>query len=118
MPPKKPTTRKFPREPNMQESEVEESSSLAVARQLEFAPKSLLVIKTTNKKDFVQPPTFGDTEVNIGAKKIFPHWEELFKKIKKEDPLEYTPHNDPNTRRLGDDVLPNICRAYLHMVVS
>jgi hypothetical protein len=31
----------------------------------------------------------------------------LFKKIKKEEPLEYTPHNDPDTRRLDDDVLPN-----------
>jgi hypothetical protein len=42
----------------------------------------------------------------------------LFKKIKKEEPLEYTPHNDPDTRKLDDDVLPNIHRDYLHMVAS
>jgi hypothetical protein len=42
----------------------------------------------------------------------------LFKKIKKEESLEYTPHNDHDTRRLDDDVLPNICREYLHMVAS
>jgi hypothetical protein len=56
--------------------------------------------------------------VNIGAKTIFPRWEELFKKIKKEEPLEYTPHNDPDTRRLDDEVLPNVRKAYLHMVAS
>jgi hypothetical protein len=57
-------------------------------------------------------------EAIIGAKTSFPHWEELFKKIKKEEPLEYTPHNDPDTRKLDDDVLPKIRRDYLHMVAS
>ena len=42
----------------------------------------------------------------------------MFKKIKKEEPLEYTPHNDYDTRKLDDDVLPNIRRYYLHMVES
>jgi hypothetical protein len=42
----------------------------------------------------------------------------LFKKIKKEEPLEYTPHIDPDTKRLDDEVLPNIRKSSLHMVAS
>jgi hypothetical protein len=76
------------------------------------------VIKKITKDPFVQPPTFGDTEASIGAKTTFPHLEEMFNKIKREEPLEYTPHNNPETRKLDDDVLPNICRDYLHMVES
>ena len=116
MPLKKPSTRKSPRAPKPHEPEEGEGSSPTVARQLEFTPKLMPIIKTTTKKAFIQPPTFGDTEANIGAKTRFPRWEELFKKIKKEEPLEYTPHNDPDTRKVDDDVLPNIRRAYLHMV--
>jgi hypothetical protein len=48
----------------------------------------------------------------------FPRWEEVFKKIKKEEPLEYTLHSNPNTRKLDHEVLPNIRRAYLHLVAS
>jgi hypothetical protein len=48
----------------------------------------------------------------------FPRWEEVFKKIKREEPLEYTPHSDPDTRNLNDEVLPNIHKDYLHMVAS
>jgi hypothetical protein len=118
MPPKKPSTRKSPRAPKLQESEIGEGSSPAVARQLEFTPKPVSVIKAITKEPFVQPPAFGDTEASIGAKTTFPRWEEVFKKIKKEEPLEYTPHNDPDTRKLDDEVLPNIRRAYLHMVAS
>jgi hypothetical protein len=81
-------------------------------------PSLVPVIKTITKEAFIQPPAFGDTEASIGAKTTFPHWEEVFKKIKKEEPLEYTPHNDPDTRRLDDEVLPNIHKAYLHMVAS
>jgi hypothetical protein len=111
MPPKKPTTRKSPRAPKLQEPEVGEGSSPVVARQLEFSPKPVPVIKTTTKKAFVQPPAFGDTEVNIGTKTVFPRWEELFKKIKREEFPEYTPHNDPDTRRLDDEVLPNVLKG-------
>jgi hypothetical protein len=118
MPPKKPTTRKSPREPKLPEVEVGEGSTPAVTRQLEFSPKPVSVIKTVTKKDFVQPPTFGYIEVNIGTKTVFPRWEEIFKKIKKEEFPEYTPHNDPDTRKLDDEVLPNVRRAYLHMVAS
>jgi hypothetical protein len=118
MPPKNPSTRKSPRAPKIQEPEAGEGSSPAVARQLEFVAKPVPVIKTVTKKAFFQPPAFGDTEANIGAKTTFPRWEEVFEKIKKEEPLNYTPHNDPDTRKLDDEVLPNICRAYLHMVAS
>jgi hypothetical protein len=118
MPPKKRTTRKFPRAPKLQEPEAGEGSSPTVARQLEFAPKPVLVIKTITKKAFVQPLAFGDTEANIRTKTIFPCWEELFKKIKREETLEYAPHNDPDTRKLDDEVLRNVRKAYLHMVAS
>jgi hypothetical protein len=118
MPPKKPTTRKSPRAPKLQEPEVVEGSSPVVARQLEFAPKPMLVIKTATKKAFIQPPAFGDTEANIGTKTVFQRWEEIFKKTKREELLKYTPHNDPNTRRLDDEVLLNVRKAYLHMVAS
>jgi hypothetical protein len=118
MSPKKPSTRKSPRALKLQESEIGEGSSPVVARQLEFAPKLVSIIKAITKEPFVQPPTFGDTKAIIGAKTTFPHWEEVFKKIKKEEPLKYTPHNDLDTRKLNDEVLPNIRRAYLHMVAS
>jgi len=75
MPPKKRTTRKFPRAPKLQEPEVGEGSSPAVARQLEFSPKPVPVIKTATKISFVQPSAFGDTEENIGTKTIFLRWE-------------------------------------------
>jgi hypothetical protein len=39
MPPRKPTTRKYPRAPKLKEPDVGEGSSPAVARQLEFTPK-------------------------------------------------------------------------------
>jgi hypothetical protein len=102
----------------MQESEVGEGSSPSVARQLEFPPKPVSIIKRITKEPFFQPPAFRDTEASIGAKMAFPHWEEVFKKIKKEEPLEYTPHRDPETRKLGEEVLFNIHKAYLHMVAS
>jgi hypothetical protein len=118
MPPKKPTTKKSPRAPKLQEPEVGGGSSLAVAIQLEFTPKSMPVIKTATKKDFIQPSAFGDTEANIGTKTIFLRWEEIFKKIKREEFPKYTPHNDIDTRRLDDEVLLNVRKVYLHMVVS
>ena len=80
MPLKKPTTKKYPRAPKLQEPEVGEGSSPMVARQLEFSPKTMPVIKITTKKAFVQPPTFGDTEARIGTKEKLPHWGELFNK--------------------------------------
>jgi hypothetical protein len=51
MPLKKPTTRKYPRMPKIQEPEAGEGSSPVVARQLEFSPKSVPVIKTTTKNN-------------------------------------------------------------------
>jgi hypothetical protein len=98
MPPKKHTTRKYPRAPNLQEPKMGEGSSPAVVRQLEFAPNPMPVIKTTTKKDFVQPSTFGDTEVNIGTTKVFPPLEEIYRKIKQDEFPEYTPHNDSTMR--------------------
>jgi hypothetical protein len=118
MPPKKPSTRKSPRATKLQESEVGEGSSQEFVRQLEFSPKRVFIIKTITKDPFVQPPDFGDMEASIGAKMPFPCWEEVFKKIKKEEAFEYTLHRDHDTRKLGNEVLPNIHKAYLHMVES
>jgi hypothetical protein len=116
MPLKKPSTRKSLRAPKLQELEVGEGSSPAVVRQLEFTPKPVSVIKTITKEPFVQPLDFEDMKASIGAKMAFPCWEEVFKKIKKEEPLEYTPHRDTDTRKLDDEVLPNIHNSYLHVV--
>ena len=118
MPPKKTTTRKSLRVPKIQESEAGEGSSPAIARKLEFTSKSTPIIKTITNEAFAQPRSFGDTEVNIGNKKIFLRWEDLFKKIKHEEFPEYAPHSDPDTRKLDDEFFVNIRKAYLHMVVS
>jgi hypothetical protein len=118
MPTKKPSTRKSPRPLKLQKLETGEGSSPMVARQLDFTPKMVSIIKAITKDPFVQPPSFGDAEASIGGKMTFPRWEEVFKKIKKEDQLKYTLHSDPDTRNLDDEIHPNIHRAYLHMVAS
>jgi hypothetical protein len=118
MPPKKPTTRKSPRVPNLQESEAGEGSSPAVARKLEFTSKPASINKTITKEAFSHPPAFGDTEVNIGTKTTFPQWEDMFKEINHEEFPKYAPHSDPDTRKLDDEVFVNIHKAYLHMVAS
>jgi hypothetical protein len=91
---------------------------LTVARKLEFTSKLTPIIKTITKEAFAQPLTFGDTEANIGTKTMFPRWEDLFKKIKHEEFLEYAPHSDLDTRKLDDEVFVNIRKAYLHIVAS
>jgi hypothetical protein len=58
----------------MKEPEIGKGSSLGTARKLEYAPRVEPVIKTTTKKVFVQPPTFGDTEASIGSKVALPKW--------------------------------------------
>jgi hypothetical protein len=118
MPPKKPTTRKSPRVPKMQESEAREYSSPAVARKLEFTSKPAPIIKTIMKEAFTQPPAFGDTEANVGTKTTFSQWEDLFKEIKHEEFPEYASHSDPDTRKLDDEVFINIHKAYLHIMAS
>jgi hypothetical protein len=118
MPPRKPTTRKHLRASKLKEPDVGKSSSPAAAKQLEFTPKPVPFIKTTTKKVFIQPPTFGDMERSIGTKVVFPHWGELFQNIKREEFPEYTSHNSPDMRKLDDEVFLNIRRLYLHMVAS
>jgi hypothetical protein len=74
------------------------------------------IIKIITKEPFAQPPSFRDIEASIGAKMAFPRWEEVLKKIKKEEPLKYTLHSHLETRKFDDEVLLNIHKAYLHMV--
>jgi hypothetical protein len=88
MPPKKPSTRQSSRAPKLKESEVREGSSPGPTKQLEFSPKPKPVINTSTKKICTQPPAFGDTKASIGTKELLPHWEEIFKKIKREEFLE------------------------------
>jgi hypothetical protein len=64
MPPRNPTTRCSPRAPKLKEAETGEGSSPGTVRQLEYTPRVELVIKTSTKKAFVQPPVFGDTEAS------------------------------------------------------
>jgi hypothetical protein len=115
---KKPTTRKSPRVPKLQESEAGEGSSPVIAIKLEFTSKLALIIEMITKEAFTQPLAFGDTKKNIRTKTTFLQWEELFKEIKHEEFPEYSPHNNPDTRKLDDEVFVNIHKAYLHMVAS
>jgi hypothetical protein len=116
--PKNLTTGRFPRAPKLKEVEIGEVSSLAMARQLEYASKAVPVIKTSTKKSVSQPPAFGDTEASIGSKVMLPQWGNLFNRISREEYPEYIPHNDLNIRTLDEQVFSNIQRSYLHMVAS
>jgi hypothetical protein len=115
---KKTNHQKSPRASKLKEPEVGESSSPTVTKQLEFTPKPVPVIKTSTKEVFIQPPAFGDIEASIRTKAVLPHWGELFQKIKWEEFPEYTPHSDPDMRKLDDEVFTNIQRSYLDMVAS
>jgi hypothetical protein len=102
MPPRKPTTRCLPRAPKLKEAKVGEGYSLGVVRQLEFSTRVELIIKTSTKKAFSQPPTFGDTEESTGSKIILPQWGDLFNRINREGYLEFIPHNELDVRALND----------------
>jgi hypothetical protein len=47
-------------------------------------------------------------KANTGGKAVLPHWGELFNKIRREEFPEYILHNDPDMRKLDDEVFPNI----------
>jgi hypothetical protein len=102
MPPRKSTTRCLPRAPKLKEAKVGEGYSPDVVRQLEFATKVESFIRTYTKKEFAQPPAFGDTEASIGSKIILPQWGDLFNRINWEDYLEFITHNDADVRTLDD----------------
>jgi hypothetical protein len=105
---RKPTTKRLLREPKLKEDEIGEGSSPGTMRQLEYAPRVEPVIKTSTKKSFVQPPTFGDIEASTRSKVILPQWGDLFKLISREEYPEYIPHNDLAMRALDDQVFLNI----------
>ena len=92
----------------LKEPEVGEGSSPAAAKQLEFSPRLKPVIRISTKNFFTQPLAFGDTEESVGTKEVFPHWGELFQKIKWEEFPEYIPLNDPDMIKLDDEVLSNV----------
>jgi hypothetical protein len=73
MPPRKPTTRRSRRTPKLKEPDLGEGSSPGVTKQLKYTPRPELVIKTTKKKVFNQPLTFGHTEGSTGSKVTLPH---------------------------------------------
>jgi len=114
--PRKPTTSCSPRDPKLKEAKIGEGYSPSAARQLEFAPIAELVIKTSTKKEFSQPPAFGDTEAAIGSNIMLPQWGYLFNIIKQKYYPEFIPHSDPDVRVLKDQDFPNIRRSCLHMV--
>jgi hypothetical protein len=92
----------------LKEAEIGEGSSPGTLRQLEYAPRVEPVIKTSMKKAFIQPPTFGNMEATTGSKIILPQWGDLFNIINQEDYLKCIPHNDPDVRALDDQVFLNI----------
>jgi hypothetical protein len=77
MPPINPITKCSSRVPKLKEDETSEGSSLGTTRQLENTPRAKPVIRTSTKKDFTQPPTFGDTESSTESKVIIPQWGDL-----------------------------------------
>jgi hypothetical protein len=79
-----------------------------MSRQVEYTPREELVIKTSTKKDFVQPLIFGDIEVGTRSKLMLPQWVNLFNRIIREEYPKYIPHNDLDVRALNDQVFPNI----------
>lgn len=115
-PPRKPTTRRSPRAPKLKEAEVDEGSCPSAVRQLEFDTRAEPIIKTSTKKAFSQPPTFGDIEESTGSKTMLPQWGDLFHKINLEDYPKFIPHNDPDVRALNDQVFLNIQQSCMHMV--
>jgi hypothetical protein len=116
MPQRNPTTRGSPMAPKLKEPEVGKGPSPEATKQLEYTMRPELVIKTTTKKVFMQPLTFGDTNASIESKMALPHWRELFNKISREEYPEYIPHSGLYVRVLNDEVFPNIRWSYLHMV--
>ena len=64
MPPRNPTTRRSSRAPKLKELEVRKGSSPGAAKQLEYTMRPKIVIKTSMKKAFIQPPAFEDTEAS------------------------------------------------------
>lgn len=81
MPPRKLTTRRSPRTRKLKEPEVGEGSMMSTARVLDFSSKTKSVIRTSTKKQFTQPLTFGDTEATTWSKVVLPHWGDLYKNI-------------------------------------
>jgi hypothetical protein len=81
MPLRKTATICSPRAPKIKEPDIGEGSSLGTIRQLEYALKVELVVKTTTKKYFVQPLAFGDIEESIGSKVDLPQCGDLFNRI-------------------------------------
>jgi hypothetical protein len=76
--PRKPTTKRSPRMPKLKEPEVREGSTPSAARELDFASKTESVIRTSTKKQFIQPSAFSDTEATTGSKVVLSHWVDLY----------------------------------------
>jgi hypothetical protein len=72
MPQRKPMTRCSPREPKLKEAEVGEGYAPGTTRKLGFYIRVESVIKTSTKKEFSYPPTFGDTVARTRSKIILP----------------------------------------------
>jgi hypothetical protein len=81
---RKKTTRRLSRESKLKELEIGEGSSLGTTKQLEYVPRLEPFIKTTTKKVFIQPLTFGDTETSTRSKVELPQWGDLFNRISRE----------------------------------
>jgi hypothetical protein len=118
MPPKKPTTRGFPRAPKLKEVEVGEGYSPSAARQIDFSTKVEPVFYTSTKRVLSHPPAFGDTEASTGSKIVLRQWGHFFNRINWEYYLEFIPHSDPDVRMLDEQLFLNIRRSSLHMVAS
>jgi hypothetical protein len=72
IPSRNPTTKCSTRSPKLKEAETNEGSSLGTARQLEYTPREVSIIKTSTKKALIQPLTFGDIEESTRSKLMLP----------------------------------------------
>ena len=116
MSPRNPVTRRSSRAPKLKKEDIGEGSSPDTTRQLEYASKAELVIKTSMQKAFIQPPTFGDTDTTTESKIILPRWGDLFNRINRENYPEFVPHSDSDVRVLDDQGFPNIQQSFFDMV--
>jgi len=108
MPQRNPMTRFLLRAPKLKEAEIGEDSSPSTARQLEYSPRVDTTIKTSMKKDFIQPLVFDDIEETTRSKIILPQWGDIFNRIKSEDYPKFIPHSNSDVRVLEDQVFLNI----------
>jgi hypothetical protein len=95
-------TRCSTRAPKLKEVEVGEGSLFEIYIQFDFSTKVEPFVRMNTKKEFSQPPAFGDTEASTRSKVVLPQWGDLFNSIIREYYPDFIPHSDPDVTMLDD----------------